>query len=88
MGQNVSMNIKTTLRYLVADLLKEHRYARDTSGKLQRLPQKLLLKREDVFIDKEAFEIGVDNKELSLEIDAKSKPNPDGLNGFFRKREG
>lgn len=84
LNENVSINIQTTLRYMVADLLKEHRYARDSLGKLVKLSQKLLLKREDIFIDKEAFETGVNNAELGEMIDTKRKPSVDGLNGFFR----
>ena len=87
LGKNISINILTTLRYLVADLLKEHRYGRNQQGVREKFPQKLLLKREDVFIDKEAFELGVDNAEVSQEIDSKRKPNYDGLNGFFRKKD-
>ena len=83
-GEMVSINILTTLRYMVADLLKEHRYAPDSTGKLVRMPQKLLLKREDLFIDKEAFDLGVDNAEIGEMIDTKRPPATDGLNGFFR----
>jgi len=83
-GKMVSINILTTLRYMIADLLKEHRYAPDQSGKLVRTPQKLLLKREDLFIDKEAFEIGVNDAEVGEMVDTKRKPSTDGLNGFFR----
>jgi hypothetical protein len=82
-GENISINIQTTLRYMVADLLKEHRYARNQQGQLEKTPQKLLLKREDIFIDKEAFEIGVE-KDHGEMIDTKRKPSVDGLNGFFR----
>jgi hypothetical protein len=84
LGQNVSINILTTLRYMVADLLKEHRYTKDQQGNLISLPQKLLLKREDIFIDKEAFEIGSDNADVGAMVDPKRPPNIDGLNGFFR----
>lgn len=84
LNENVSINIQTTLRYMVADLLKEHRFGRDGMGRIVKLPQKLLLKREDIFIDKEAFESGVNNAELGEVIDAKRKPSVDGLNGFFR----
>ncbi|QIA28683.1 hypothetical protein [Phage f2b1] len=83
-GKMVSINILTTLRYMVADLLKEHRYAPNSANQIVRTPQKLLLKREDLFIDKEAFEIGVNNAELGEMVDAKRKPSTDGLNGFFR----
>ena len=86
LGKMVSINILTTLRYMVADLLKEHRYAPDQSGKLIPLPQKLLLKREDLFIDKEAFDIGTNDAEVGEMVDTKRPPSTDGLNGFFRGR--
>jgi hypothetical protein len=84
LGENISINIQTTLRYMVADLLKEHRYARDTQNRIIKLNQKLLLKREDIFIDKEAFSSGVDDKNIGQMIDTKRPPALDGLNGFFR----
>lgn len=83
LGVNVSINLVTTLRYMVADLLKEHRYARDSAGNLLKLPQKLLLKREDVFIDKEAFSQGTDDADIGQMIDTKRPPSTNGLNGFF-----
>jgi hypothetical protein len=83
-GKVISINILTTLRYMIADLLKEHRYAPNQANQLVPMSQKLLLKREDIFIDKEAFEIGVNNQELGEMVDAKRKPSTDGLNGFFR----
>jgi hypothetical protein len=82
-GQNISINILTVLRYMVADLLKEHRYAHDMTGKLLKLPQKLLLKREDVFIDKEAFSQGTNDSDVGRMIDTKRPPSTNGLNGFF-----
>jgi hypothetical protein len=87
-GEMVSINITTTLRYMVTDLLKEHRYARDPAGSLIIMPQKILLKREDVFVDKEAFELGVEDAEVGEMIDTKRKPPVDGLNGFFRNSSG
>lgn len=84
LGQNVSINIQTTLRYMVADLLKEHRYAKNTLNQLVKLQQKLLLKREDIFVDKEAFSVGTDESEVGRMIDTKRPPAIDGLNGFFR----
>lgn len=83
-GKNISINIQTTLRYMVSDLLKEHRYAKQPNGSFAKLPQKLLLKREDIFIDKEAFEQGTNGEQVTEMVDTKRKPNPDGLNGFFR----
>ncbi|UNA01483.1 hypothetical protein MG295_00066 [Bacillus phage vB_BcgM] len=83
-GHNISINIDTTLRYLVADLLKEHRYVRDMNNQQLNAYQKLLLKREDIFIDREAFEDGVKNEDVDTIVDAKRKPSTDGLNGFFK----
>lgn len=83
MNKNVSINLLTVLRYMVADLLKEHRYAHDAAGKLLKLPQKLLLKREDVFIDKEAFSQGTNDADVGQMVDTKRPPNTNGLNGFF-----
>lgn len=83
MGQNVSINLLTVLRYMVADLLKEHRYAKDATGNLLKLPQKLLLKREDIFIEKEAFSQGTDDADVGKMVDTKRPPNLNGLNGFF-----
>ncbi|WP_222124650.1 hypothetical protein, partial [Staphylococcus hominis] len=71
----------------VSDLLKEHRYGRDQSGKLIKTQQKLLLKREDYFIDKEAFSLGVD-EDTGQMIDTKRPGAVDGLNGFFRHTGG
>lgn len=84
LGLNISINIQTTLRYMVADLLKEHRYAKDMQNRIIKLNQKLLLKREDIFIDKEAFSSGVDDNQVGQMIDTKRPPALDGLNGFFR----
>src|SRR5699024_2866465 len=76
-GKNISINITTTLRYLVADLLKEHRYAKEMNKELIKLPQKLLLKREDIFIGREFFQGDVDNNEGDM-VDPKRGPT-DGL---------
>lgn len=84
LGEVISINILTTLRYMVADLLKEHRYAPTPTAQAVRMQQKLLLKREDIFIDKEAFEVGASNAEVQEMVDPKRKPSTDGLNGFFR----
>ncbi|AIW03334.1 hypothetical protein CPT_Mater177 [Bacillus phage Mater] len=84
LNKMISINILTTLRYMIADLLKEHRYAPNQAQQLVQMPQKLLLKREDIFIDKEAFEVGVNNEQVAEMIDTKRKPSTDGLNGFFR----
>ncbi|AMW62379.1 hypothetical protein HONESTABE_92 [Bacillus phage HonestAbe] len=83
LGKNISLNVLTTLRYLVADLLKEHRYARDMDFSQHNTYQKLLLKREDLFIDKEAFSQGISNEVAREQLDSKRPLNPNGMNGFF-----
>lgn len=85
LSKNISLNISTTLRYMVADLLKEHRYARKQDETRSTLQQKLLLKREDIFIDKEAFELGTEQESIDDMIDTKRTPNPEGINGFFKR---
>lgn len=83
--KNVSLNILTTLRYMVSDLLKENRYAKQLDGTYEQSPQKLLLKREDIFVESESFETGItDDEDVGEMIDTKRKPSNDGLNGFFR----
>lgn len=78
LGENVSVNIMTTLRYFVADLLKEHRYAHIQNGDIIKSPQKLLLKREDIFIDRDHFE----TDKATEELEPKRKSS-DTLHGFF-----
>jgi hypothetical protein len=87
-GQVISLNISTTLRYLVADLLKEHRYTRNDRGQMEWLNQKLLLKREDLFIDSEAFDLGTEEGGAEKMVDTKRPHSPNGINGFFRGGEG
>lgn len=54
-GKNVSINLDTVLRYIVIDLLKESRYQYTNKGtelaSFDNLPKKLLLKREDAFVN-------------------------------------
>lgn len=83
LNRNISINIQTTLRYMVADLLKEHRYAREQNEEYIRLPQKLLLKREDVFVDKERFESNDGDTGQMIDTKRPSSNQIDGLNGFF-----
>lgn len=55
LGKNISINIDTILRYLVIDLLKESRYQYTNKGEeteeFVNLPKKLLLRREDAWVD-------------------------------------
>lgn len=54
-GENISINIDTILRYIVIDLLKESRYQYTDKGtsyeRFDNLPKKLLLRREDAWVD-------------------------------------
>lgn len=60
-GVNISMNILVELRYIVVDLLKQARYQYTQSempsgtAKFDRLPQYILLKREDAWIGNVSF---------------------------------
>lgn len=67
LGTNVSLNIRTVLRYLIIDLLKESRYQytekNNQKAKFENLPRKLLLKREDIFVNPEPFSLESDREE-------------------------
>lgn len=87
LGQNISLNITSTLRYIVIDLLKESRYQythkhreRET---FSSLPKKLLLKREDAWVNPTPFSMEEDTSGKDLEIpeDPKRPMKPQG--GFF-----
>lgn len=87
-GKTISLNIYMVLRYVVSDILKESRYQYTKFNKAQtefeNLPQKVLLKREDVIVTPEPFKINdgmVENIEMQIE-DPKSTPNSN-LGGFF-----
>ena len=92
-NQNISLNILMTLRYTVTDILKESRYQytmfNQPRTKFENLPQKLLLKREDVIVKPTPYKVN-DGIEEDLEVveanvnDPKAKPNQStSLDGFF-----
>lgn len=91
-GQNVSLKIYMTLRYTVSDILKESRYQytqfNEPQTKFENLPQKLLLKREDVFVKPEAYKPkdGI-NEDIQIDDvidDPKAKPtSQENKGGFF-----
>lgn len=86
LGKNISLNIGTTLRYIVIDLLKESRYQYthmySAEGNFENLPKKLLLKREDAFIDSEPFSVDVNTTDSEEKmLDPKREMNATG--GFF-----
>lgn len=88
-GQTVSLKILMTLRYIVSDILKESRYQYTTFNQpkpiFENLPQKLLLKREDVIVLPEPYKINDgDIEDIELQVtDPKAQPNSQGLGGFF-----
>ena len=81
-----------TLRYTVSDILKESRYQytqfNEPQTKFENLPQKLLLKREDVFVKPEAYKPkdGI-NEDIQIDDvidDPKAKPtSQENKGGFF-----
>lgn len=89
-GSNISLKILMTLRYVVSDILKESRYQytkfNQPKTRFENLPQKLLLKREDVIILPEPYKVN-DGIEEDLEIQVEdpkaSASNPSNLGGFF-----
>lgn len=87
MGQNVSLNITTTLRYIVIDLLKESRYQYTDKGtqleKFTNLPKKMLLKREDAWVNPTPFSF---NDDVEAEVNGESSQDPKRImstGGFF-----
>lgn len=87
MGQNLSLNIVSTLRYIVIDLLKESRYQYTNKGteleKFSSLPKKLLLKREDAWVNPTPFSL---NDDVETEVNGESVEDPKrkmSTGGFF-----
>lgn len=88
LGLNISINMQTVLRYLIIDLLKESRYQytekNNQKAKFENLPRKLLLKREDVFVQPEQFSLTsdiepkLDDREGTPVVDPKRKPKGSG----------
>ena len=97
LNTNISINMAVTLRYLVIDLLKESRYQYTKFGvkepMFENLPRKLLLKREDIFVDSEPFVLEVDTKSRLEALEKEKgvteskmvdpKRTSSGLGGFF-----
>lgn len=91
-GQNVTIKILMVLRYIVSDILKESRYQytkfNQARPKFENLPQKLLLKREDVIVTPAPYKV---ESGIGTDIEAKvedpkatpSKPNISSMGGFF-----
>lgn len=89
-GYTVSLNIFMTLRYVVSDILKESRYQytkfNQPKTKFENLPQKLLLKREDVIVVPEPYKVsGGIQEDIELQIDdpKASRNTSTNIGGFF-----
>lgn len=78
----VTMNIEVELRYIVVDLLKQARYQYTQlempsgTAKFDRLPEYLLLKREDAWIGNSSF-TGTKKEDTTGFVDPKRPMNPD-----------
>lgn len=83
-GQNMSMNFNAKLRYIVTDLLKESRYQYSKVGNFDEgfdsLPKKILLRREDAWIDHSPFSGITESNDTSFN-DKELKRDIEG--GFF-----
>lgn len=84
-NQNVSLNITSTLRYIVIDLLKESRLQYTNKGTtlehVDHLPKKLLLKREDAWINPTPFSMEQDGTPPVETEDPKRSMNTGGFFG-------
>lgn len=87
LGENVSLNIVTTLRYIVIDLLKENRYQYTKKGteqeQFENLPRQILLKREDAWVNPTPFSM---NDDVESEVNAEAISDPKRImntGGFF-----
>lgn len=89
-GSVVSFNLTVALRFYVIDILREGRYQYDNDArlnkvnrKLQKLPRKLLLRREDMYIPDVINDTESDGKVTSVALEPKRQVNDMSLNGFF-----
>ena len=92
-GKNVSLNVNSLLRYMVADLLKESRYQYTDYQKYKSdpedeaifddLPRKFLLQREEAWINH--FPMVGDKQTEDVSVFKEEEPNEDprGPAGFF-----
>lgn len=87
-GKNISINIETVLRYIVIDITKEARMQYTNKGKnneqVDSLSKKLLLKREDAFVNSVSFTTGdSENPAVSKEYKEENKATLTSKGGFF-----
>ncbi|QXV86295.1 hypothetical protein [Staphylococcus phage SAPYZU_15] len=87
-NKTISLNILMVLRYVVSDILKESRYQytkfNQPNTKFENLPQKLLLKREDVIVLPEPFKVndGIE-EDLEIQVEDPKKESKDNHSGGF-----
>ena len=84
-GKNISMNLETILRYIVTDLLKESRIQYTQKGnpteKLEKMPKKLLLKREDAWVNPIPLTMDEDDVPTEFQDDPKRTMSTGGFFG-------
>lgn len=88
LNDNVSINVRSVLRYYVTDILKDARYQYTNKTTaledFDNLPKKLLLKREDIFVEPFYF-LDDEGNEPPVEIEPKREANSKtgSSRGFF-----
>lgn len=90
LNKTVSLNVLMTLRYVVSDILKESRYQytkfNQPKPRFDNLPQKLLLKREDVIVLQDPYKMNdgdIEDIELQVEDPKASISNTSNASGGF-----
>lgn len=85
LGKNISINLESILRYIVIDLLKESRYQYTNKGTdietFDSLSKKLLLKREDAWVNPIPF--SGDNEDGDVTPETTTDPKRTGTSGGF-----
>ena len=86
LDKNVSLNLTSTLRYIIIDLLKESRYQYtnkdQATEKFENLPKKLLLKREDAWVNPTPFSLD-EATEKEYDTTTEDPKRNSTLGGFF-----
>lgn len=89
-GKVISLSMTVALRFYVIDILREGRYQYNNDArlnkenrKLQKLPRKLLLRREDMYIPDMIHGTTEDGKTTDVAIEPKRQVEDMNLKGFF-----
>lgn len=91
LSENITLNMRVTLRYLVVDLLKECRYEfkpvtlsnKQTMNQYTPLPKKLLLRREDAFVRSESFSLGTGDTTNMVDPKRGVQIDTSGFSAYF-----